>query len=190
VEEQHVAGFEHDRYRGEPAGQRHRDVGEADPGVRLGRAQDRPAVACGYHAQATVVLIRAVQCEPGRHARTRLGAQVEVVLVHRLTAGTGRLEVQHRLHRERLRPEQVGEQVADPRVQQPAPRGVVPAVHLRHPRVPAQRIAAGRVDADEVIGVGTPLTQRHEVCPQPVDLRCGEERPGHHVPVPVERGLG
>jgi hypothetical protein len=139
--------------------------------------------------QAPVRDVDTIQRHPRGDARPRLGLQVEVVLVQRLPARARRLEVDHRLHRVRRPPEDRGHHPVEPVVDHPLQRKLVPAVHLRHPRVPLERVAAAGLDADDVVGVPVARAQHHVVLAQLLDLRGTEQPTGQRVPVTLELGL-
>jgi hypothetical protein len=78
--------------------------------------------------------------------------------------GARRLEVQHRLHRERLEAaEERRQRSRDSRLEQPVERDVVPAMHVDHAGVALQRIVRPRIDADHVAGIRAGLAGTSEV---------------------------
>ena len=77
-------------------------------------------MAAGDDPHTAVLLVARVQGQPGRHARPRLGAQVKVVLVQRLPARPGGLEVEHGLHGQRLVAQKRAQALGNALVQQPA----------------------------------------------------------------------
>jgi hypothetical protein len=92
--------------------------------------------------------------------------------VESLSARPGRLEVQHRLHRERLdAAEHRRQRLRQARLQQPCKRHRVPAVHVDHARIAPERVVGARVDPNDVARVCADAAKAHEV-------------------IPVERGFG
>ncbi len=138
-------------------------------------------MAAGHHLQAAVLLVRRVQGQPGGHARAGLRAEVILVLMERLPARAGRLEVEHRLHRQRLLAQQGGEAPIQPGVQEPAEADRVPPVHVDHARVAAEGVVAAWIDAAEVARIGAGLAQRHVVIAQGSDLVRTEETADERV---------
>ena len=66
-------------------------------------ADHRQVFVARHQHHAAVLLVDVVEGQPGRHAGARLNQQEHVVLMEVLPTGSGRLEVDHRLNRVRLR---------------------------------------------------------------------------------------
>src|SRR5919197_5328636 len=190
VEEEDVARLHHHRYELLSLGQRHGDVGEALGRVRVDRAEDGPVLAPREHLETAVLLVARLERHPRRDARPRLYAQVVLVLVHRLASRSRRLEVQHRLHGERLEPAQQRRQrVRKPRLEQPIERDPVPPVHVDHARIALQRVVRGRIDADDVSGIAPCLAESSEVVAPERRLLAAEEAARDEVAPLVEQLL-
>ena len=118
VEEENVAGLHDHGDELRVVGKRQGDVGEALARIGSDRAEDRPVLAAGEDLEAAVLLVAAIERHPGGDARTRLHSQVVLILMDSLAACARRLEVQHRLHRERLQPVQKhGQRSCQPRLE-------------------------------------------------------------------------
>src|SRR5579875_409149 len=102
VEEEHIAGVHNHGAYLASFRQGHGNVGEAHRGVGLNWAEDGPEMAAGNHLHAPVLFIAGVKGKPCGHAGAGLHPQIELILMERLAACPGRLEIEHGLHGVRL----------------------------------------------------------------------------------------
>ncbi len=86
VEEERISGRHDQRDWLETGRQFHRIVDETDVSIGIDCAENRNVVRPRYDKETTVFFVAAVDRHPGGDAGARLDAQIELILMQRLTA--------------------------------------------------------------------------------------------------------
>ena len=85
-EEQNIARFHENRTGFLALGQGNGHIGEADSGVCLRRAEDRPSMTPRNHLHAAIGLVARIQRQPRRQTGPWMGFEEILVLVQGLSA--------------------------------------------------------------------------------------------------------
>jgi hypothetical protein len=140
-------------------------------------------MAAGGDLHAAVFLIAIIQRQPRRHARSRLHAQIVVVLMQRLAARPRRFEVEHRLYGKRFPAQESRQRTVDARIQHPAQRQLIPTVHVNHARVHLERISFMGGDAGEIARIAAVAAQSHVVLSEGFHFFARKQLPNDCVAV-------
>ena len=113
VKKEDIAGIHNDRYRLHPLRQRHHPIGKALGRIGFDRADERQILRAGHDLQATILLVAAINCQPGGHTCAGFHLKRGLILMKRLTTGSRRFEIKHGLDRIGFGAKQRGQTAAE-----------------------------------------------------------------------------